>query len=87
MSMTPFLEEVSQHFLEVYRDNLKNALRVLDETEALEFREQLAKDEPRKAGNLEGHTREEREESSREKAMSIAVAEAIRYALEKLQPK
>ncbi|NQW24073.1 MAG: hypothetical protein HQ475_11565 [SAR202 cluster bacterium] len=81
--MNPFVDEVYRRFLEVYRANLKRLLQVAADMDDDEYRLELAKSEPDKAHILEGQTRQEREAHAPEIAMSVAVADAIQFALEK----
>ena len=82
--LTPFLDDDAKRFLDTYRGNLKNTMRVADELESLEVRQQLAREDPRKAHILEGQIKDERDTMTQELAFSIGVAEAIRYAWERL---
>ena len=64
-----------------YLRQKERADQILEQMEALEYREELAKTNPELATLLEGHTRGEREQREELLCTALGVAHAILYAL------
>ena len=77
MSKEHLIQKISNAYLDGYRRQKAQGLRVLEYAESPEHRQKLAKADQHIAREFEKHTQEERLQIIEEQAISVGVAHAI----------